>query len=150
MNIWNEQGAFYYNYTPCKKLGGRGVTGIWLSVHPSVDRIVPRLLVWASPYRAYGLPMGQRCFLLNSGSKGQRSSTLDIEVAILCLGYQENYLVCLESLYYTWDRSIYGYRVPEHYPSYLESLYHTYILLMRRRCSLSNFGSKGQAHWTLK
>ena len=22
MNIWNEKGAFYLNYTPCNKLGG--------------------------------------------------------------------------------------------------------------------------------
>ena len=29
--------------------------------------------------------MGKRCFLSNLGSKGQRSSTLDIEVVILCL-----------------------------------------------------------------
>ena len=36
---------------PCNKLGRGGVTGIRLSVHPSVDRMVPRLLVLAFPPR---------------------------------------------------------------------------------------------------
>ena len=70
----------------CNKLGG-GVTGIKLSVHPSVGRMVPRHLVLAflprvTIYHAYGLPIA-------FGSKGQRSSTLDIKVAILCLGSRE-------------------------------------------------------------
>ena len=43
MNIWNEKGAFYHNYTPLQPVGGGGGTGIRLSVHPSVDRMVPRL-----------------------------------------------------------------------------------------------------------
>jgi hypothetical protein len=39
-----------------------------------------------SPYHTYELPMGGRCSLLNLESKGQRSSTLDIEVEILFPG----------------------------------------------------------------
>ena len=51
MNIWNEKGAFYHNDIPLQQVGGGGVTGIRLSVHPSVDRMVPRLLVLAFPPR---------------------------------------------------------------------------------------------------
>ena len=113
--------------------GGCCVTGIKLSVRPSVGRMVPRLLMLAflprvTIYHAYGLPIA-------FGSKGQRSSTLGIKVAILCLGSREL------SILPRFTRFIYGFRVPEHYPFYLESLYHTYIL-MRQRCCLSNFRSK--------
>ena len=48
MNIWNEKGAFCHNYTHLQQVGGGGgVTGIKLSVHPSVGRMVPRHLVLA-------------------------------------------------------------------------------------------------------
>ena len=43
MNIWNEKGDFCHNYTHLQRVGGD--TGIKLSVHPSVGRMVPRLLV---------------------------------------------------------------------------------------------------------
>jgi hypothetical protein len=39
-----------------------------------------------SLYHTYGLPMGERCSLLNLGSKNQRSSALNIEVQIWFLG----------------------------------------------------------------
>ena len=84
MNIWNEKGAFYHNYTPLQQVGGGGRgggTGIRLSVHPSVDRMVPRLLVIGFPPRVYGLPMGQRCFLLNLGAK------------VKCTGHQSSNMV---------------------------------------------------------
>ena len=79
-------------------------------------------------------------YLLHLGQKGKGQAHWTSKQRY-CVWAQENYPFCLDSLYHTWDRSIYGFRVPEHYPFYLESLYHTYIL-MRRRCCLSNFRSK--------
>ena len=46
--------------------------------------------------------MGQRCFLLNLGSKGQRSSTLDIEVIILCLGVTALSILPRVTVSYIW------------------------------------------------
>ena len=90
MNIWNENGAFYHNYTPpLQQVGGGGVLGLpesyCLSIRLQAEwfpdfQCQPFHL--ESPYHAYGLPVGHRCFLLNLGSKGQRSSALDIKVVI--------------------------------------------------------------------
>jgi hypothetical protein len=66
-----------------------------------------------SLYHTYGLPMGGRCSLLNFGSKGQRSSALDIEVAIWFPG-----LITLR------------------YQFHIESPYHTFGLSMEQRRSL--------------
>ena len=92
MNIWNEKGAFCHNYTHLQQVGGGrrggGVTGIKLSVHPSVGRMVPKLLVLAFLPRVTIYIM-HMVYLLHLGSKGKRSSTLDIKVAILCLGSRE-------------------------------------------------------------
>jgi hypothetical protein len=45
---------------------------------------------------------------------------------------------------------IWGQKDKGHYAFHLETLYHTYGLLVEGRCSLLNLGSKGQIHWTLK
>ena len=108
MNIWNEKGAFYHNDTPLQQVGGGGCVLLesgCLSIRLQTEwfpdfQCQPFHL--ESPYHAYGLPMGQRCFLLNLGSKGQRSSTLDIKVAILCLGSRALSILPRVTVSYIW------------------------------------------------
>ena len=107
MNIWNEKGAFYHNYTPpptCNKLGeggGGGVTGIKLSVHPSVDRMVPRLLVLAFlPRVTISCIWSTYCIWVKRAKvKHTWHRSIDIVSGL------KNYPFCLESLDHTWGSS---------------------------------------------
>ena len=102
---------------PRNRGGGMGVcyTGIGLSICPDDPSICSSVCrcntFWGlkcypfhlgSPYHAYGLLMGQRCSLLNLGSKGQSSSALDIKVAVWFPGSRALSFLPRVTISYIW------------------------------------------------
>ena len=145
MNIWNEKGAFCHNYTHLQQVGeGVLLESSCLSIRLQADwfpDIQCQPFYQESPYHAYGLPIA-------FGSKGQRSSTLDIKVAILCLGSRE--LSILPRFTISYMGQIYIWFSGSRALSFLPRVTISYIYTHETKMLFIEFQVKGQVHWTSK
>ena len=144
MNIWNEKGAFCHNYTHLQQVGGGLLESSCLSIRLQAEwfpDIQCQPFYQESPYHAYGLPIA-------FGSKGQRSSTLDIKVAILCLGSRE--LSILPRFTISYMGQIYIWFSGSRALSFLPRVTISYIYTHETKMLFIEFQVKGQVHWTSK